>query len=278
VISSDIQADNRLEPGLHIFFIPSLRLGFSALGFYARRGILFVPSKPRFTELEKKEKKRAFNLAYYAKHKVRLLSESREYHIRRRKNPDFVPRPKTKMSDDERRRKSRERQQKNKEKYAVAAAKWRKNHKSEQKEYRASYFQKYYPRVRSRILEYQLKYRTENKQKIQELLARYHAKNPSKRRAISQKYKALKKGAIVGDVALISNWDSSWRKSKMVRCYWCSNSFSPNECHADHIIALNLGGLHCIENLCISCQHCNASKQDKTIEEWNKKLNQPVLL
>lgn len=40
--------------------------------------------------------------------------------------------------------------------------------------------------------------------------------------------------------------------------------------HIEHKIPLSRGGLHAIENLDISCQSCNCSKNTKTVEEFRE--------
>lgn len=46
---------------------------------------------------------------------------------------------------------------------------------------------------------------------------------------------------------------------------------------ADHIVALDSGGAHVIENLCAACEACNFSKHIKPIGDWQPNTNQPVL-
>jgi hypothetical protein len=76
----------------------------------------------------------------------------------------------------------------------------------------------------------------------------------------------------------IAAWEVKWRRRRSVRCYWCRGSFSPSQCHTDHIHALAGGGLHAIDNLCISCASCNWKKNDKPLDVWNRSLIQMVLL
>jgi 5-methylcytosine-specific restriction endonuclease McrA len=39
----------------------------------------------------------------------------------------------------------------------------------------------------------------------------------------------------------------------------------------DHVIPLSKGGTHSKENVVPACAHCNSSKGNKTLEEWNAK-------
>lgn len=139
--------------------------------------------------------------------------------------------------------------------------------------------------VRARKAAYRELHQTE----IREYQKQYYAKNrlellkkkrlhPEKRRQSEHKRRAQKHGGSVGDKKLISRWEQSWRSKRYVRCYWCRFKIKTKLCHTDHIEPLSKGGSHSIDNLCISCCHCNLSKNAKDINEWNKSLDQPVLL
>lgn len=91
------------------------------------------------------------------------------------------------------------------------------------------------------------------------------------------KRRAMKKGATVGDIGLIAEWESTWRNAKSVACHWCGKKFPGKACHADHRVPLSKGGLHDVENLVVACERCNLSKHDKQPEHFNASLQQPWL-
>ncbi len=109
-------------------------------------------------------------------------------------------------------------------------------------------------------------------------MAEWIKKNPGVGRAASQKRYALKRGLSVGCQKMIADWINSWNRKRSVRCYWCGNPFAGKACHADHIIPLSKGGIHAVENMCVSCAGCNQKKHAKPLAVWNLHLAEPVLL
>src|SRR5881394_520996 len=83
------------------------------------------------------------------------------------------------------------------------------------------------------------------------------------------KRRALKKLSTV-NLGMIRGWMAYIKSLPFVRCYYCSEEIRGPEIHFDHIVPLAKGGPHCIENLCVACQHCNCSKRDKSIRAWVK--------
>lgn len=126
------------------------------------------------------------------------------------------------------------------------------------------------------------KYASKNREKRRVDTANRRAADPQKARsqwiASANKRRARKSGATISDVRLIEKWEAAWRKKRHVACYWCRAGVAPSECHTDHIKPLKSGGSHSIDNLCISCQPCNAHKSAKPMERWNASLSEPVLL
>jgi 5-methylcytosine-specific restriction endonuclease McrA len=102
--------------------------------------------------------------------------------------------------------------------------------------------------------------------------------NPDKTRRYRNQRRAIVLGSPKTEPELIEKWEAKWKGRKSVRCYWCGGGFSPSKCHADHVIPLSRGGAHEIGNMAVSCAKCNQRKSSKTLNEWNLKIAQPVLL
>ncbi len=101
--------------------------------------------------------------------------------------------------------------------------------------------------------------------------------HPEQGRLNHARRKARKRANGIGNTKLIATWIRSWYQ-KRVKCYWCNKIFPSWNIHVDHIIPLNKGGVHSIENLCIACQSCNMRKHDKPLKIWNEQIAEPVLL
>lgn len=98
----------------------------------------------------------------------------------------------------------------------------------------------------------------------------YQARN----RARQYKKKAA---TIKSDLPAISKWEVRWRTSSEVTCFWCLGKFNPKDCETEHMVAIILGGLHAMQNLCISCKYCNDYKSGKSLSQWNKLIQHPIL-
>lgn len=128
-------------------------------------------------------------------------------------------------------------------------------------------------RERARYREHYAK----NSESIKARVREYFRRNPHVSRAAKEKRRALKLGIECNSHKKIAAWNIAWRKKKWVVCYWCRKREIPRRCHSDHITPLSRGGLHVIENLAISCQGCNNRKYSSTLNEWNGRIDEPVL-
>jgi 5-methylcytosine-specific restriction endonuclease McrA len=164
----------------------------------------------------------------------------------------------------------------------------REKRKEEAAAYSARYYQEHKERIKGRRkLRYQKNkaavseqgriYREKNKEKVRLRRAKWKAANRVKCHQYWHKRYAASMKSRIGNQSTIIEWESSWRKKKSVKCYWCETRFGPSACHCDHVVPISKGGSHSIENLCISCAKCNTSKGVNTLELWNTKIANPSL-
>lgn len=90
-----------------------------------------------------------------------------------------------------------------------------------------------------------------------------------------QKRRALIKKASV-NLAGIRTFFKKVKSKATVICYYCQQPTPGKGCHFDHIVPLSKGGLHGVENLCVTCPSCNNSKHVKQLESWVR-IGQQVL-
>lgn len=95
--------------------------------------------------------------------------------------------------------------------------------------------------------------------KARECHAAWRAANPDKARALSQKRRARKRGAVGtynhGDIKAIY-------AAQKGKCAYCRKSLKSGY-HVDHIVPLCLGGTNWPSNLQLTCQTCNLKKHAK---------------
>lgn len=175
---------------------------------------------------------------------------------------------------DERLKKSRAIRQKDPAKANASSAASCLRHPDRLRKYQIGYRERNREKInlRSRL------WRENNRDRVKENSKSYSIKNAERVKASSSLKKARKKKASIGDTKPISEWIRRIKSNETVNCYWCRILFPSAEFHIDHIHPLSKGGLHSIENLCASCPKCNMAKHNKDLSDWNKHLEQPVLL
>ena len=107
----------------------------------------------------------------------------------------------------------------------------------------------------------------ENGDKIRASNRAWAARNKDKIRQRDLRLKALLKGAKI-NLDHMSEWMAKVKSHRFSTCYWCDKEVSTSDIHFDHIVPLSKGGEHCVENLCVSCEACNCSKQAKSVTAW----------
>lgn len=171
----------------------------------------------------------------------------------------------------------------NKEKVKAALKKWMEANK----ERRAKWAHERHLRRKEQVRAYDaarnlrpeiMEKRRRDAPKKKAYMAEWNRKNRHRKIEYAAGRKSEKMKLPVKNRVAIREWISTWRTKNQKRCYWCLKYSPEIDCHADHIVALKLGGSHSIDNLCVSCADCNRHKHDKPLSRWNAELLQPVLL
>jgi 5-methylcytosine-specific restriction endonuclease McrA len=140
--------------------------------------------------------------------------------------------------------------------------------------------QKYYLENKERIDQQHRDYYETNKETTLERQRAAYVKNPrlyldrSKawelthrdvRRAIGANRRARKKengGAFTPEELI------AMRAAQAGICVYCLFQYDPDELTIDHIIPITHGGPHEATNICLACEKCNKSKNNRTLEQW----------
>ena len=96
---------------------------------------------------------------------------------------------------------------------------------------------------------------------------KHRRNNPEKSQLANYKRRALRRAATI-NLAGLTAYVASVRRSKIVTCYYCCCKLSGKTAHMDHIIPLSRGGEHSARNLCVSCPKCNLSKKARSPQAW----------
>ena len=101
-------------------------------------------------------------------------------------------------------------------------------------------------------------WRGANREANAEKMRAWQRANPTRVNALSQAYRARKRGLDHGCVT-----PAIWASFYGLPCAYCGRIAD----HVDHIVPLAKGGLHCKANLAPACASCNRGKRDRLLPE-----------
>jgi len=149
-------------------------------------------------------------------------------------------------------------------------AKRKKAYREANKDKRAEYIKTHADRIAAQMKEY----RQSNASKIVEYRKKYNQNNASKLVEYRKAYfqtpigKAAKKNSNHKRRSITKQGDVTTQQLLELQqnakaCYWCGISLKGKKVHVDHYVPLKLGGEHALNNLVVSCSHCNQNKHAK---------------
>jgi hypothetical protein len=115
-------------------------------------------------------------------------------------------------------------------------------------------------------------WRAENREEVNAANRSYYAENIERMR--QQKRMANhRRRALEADVEGWYTWDDIIALYEVQEgiCAYCDTPIGWN-CHIDHMTPITRGGTNWPDNLCLTCDGCNQSKQDATAEEFRAYL------
>lgn len=124
----------------------------------------------------------------------------------------------------------------------------------------------YYQQNRDEILARDRQYNQRHKKQISIRNQKYYQLHKEefifKARERKRRIRDTKDGTITKEVLDIMY------ESQCHKCDYCNGDLDQLGKHLDHILPLNRGGKHTLNNVHWICPRCNLSKNDKTEEEW----------
>lgn len=237
----------------------------------AQCGAEFTPTAPRSTyctpecfkakNRERMRKYRATNKGhahkYYVANRERILESAKEY---RQANREHLL------------AKRREYYQNNKERAAKYAATYRQNNK----EKIAYYKRRHYRANKEHYADRARKYREANKEAVNERTRRWRASNPDKAGApAARRAKAELEGNATREL-IEAKWEAGDKT-----CILCGGPIDltlkaphPKSRTLEHLTPIARGGRHDLDNIDFAHFGCNASKRNKTLEEYREWVGQ----
>jgi hypothetical protein len=104
----------------------------------------------------------------------------------------------------------------------------------------------------------------DNRDVLLERAKKWSALNPDKKVAQTHRRRAKLYGQIDFDLPI--NFIDILREKQNDKCAYCL--VENVKLTIDHMVPLSRGGKHCFDNIVLSCQRCNSSKNSKTLLEW----------
>ncbi|MEU5361150.1 HNH endonuclease [Streptomyces albidoflavus] len=87
--------------------------------------------------------------------------------------------------------------------------------------------------------------------------------DPAIQREANNRRRARKAAATVKPFTT-AELHAAWDEAGFYACYWCDCDFTDSvKMHVDHLVPLDRGGAHAVENLVPACSDCNLSKNAK---------------
>ena len=136
----------------------------------------------------------------------------------------------------------------------------------------------YYLKNKARISKYAADRYAANPESAKVRIAEWQKNNPDRVRAsmaIAKTNRRMREKTPHEEATKIKRIISREHRRKRHVCYWCKSRFI-GAFHADHILALALGGTNTADNICISCPTCNYRKGPKPLTQLHF-LNQQIL-
>lgn len=165
---------------------------------------------------------------------------------------------------------------------------YRELNKERIKTYQKAYKKKYYQENKEKISRYNKFYKAKNKEKVEELRKKnkekynarhreylkeneailkvkrreYRKKNMDKHR-LNEQVRSARKRTLKSTFTI-----DQWHKCLSLFNHQCAYCDCTEKLEQEHVIPVSKGGHYTVDNIIPACRSCNASKNNKSLEEW----------
>lgn len=134
--------------------------------------------------------------------------------------------------------------------------------------------ERYYRENAERLREQSREHYERNRQSYIEKAKRWEEENPAKARELKNASNRRRRALLRGngyEKYTAEDINRLWHDQGGC-CAYCGTPLFANY-HIDHVVPISRGGPDKLDNLALACPWCNQSKNNKTVEEFLKRLN-----
>lgn len=143
---------------------------------------------------------------------------------------------------------------------------YRKKHREELKSYHSAYNKIHYQKNKN-------KHREKNKRHYEQNKKSYRARTIKWREKNADEYKKINRDGSIRRRARTAGLLSSFTSNQWHNClshfnHQCAYCDCTEKLEQEHVIPVSKGGHYTLDNIIPACRSCNASKNNKSLEEW----------
>ena len=156
--------------------------------------------------------------------------------------------------------------QRNKSVINSKSEEYRKKHREELKSYHSAYNKIHYQKNKN-------KHREKNKRHYEQNKKSYRARTIKWREKNADKYKKINRDGSIRRRARTAGLLSSFTSNQWQQClshfnHQCAYCGSTESLEQEHVIPVSRGGHYTPDNIIPACRSCNASKNNKIMQDW----------
>ena len=143
---------------------------------------------------------------------------------------------------------------------------YRKKHREELKSYHSAYNKIHYQKNKNKHREKNKRHYEQNKKSYRARTIKWREKNADKYKKINRDGSIRRRARTAG---LLSSFTSNqWQQCLTYFNHQCAYCGSTESLEQEHVIPVSRGGHYTPDNIIPACRSCNASKNNKIMQDW----------